>query len=188
MSIRADHKVTDGSTCPVHTILGKAIEKRQRAYLWTPTNTIAFVPRLLPTFFGDGRALFTISTINQRPAFWVIRACSTWGCAFDDRNSVGPDFSEIVDDILDELENAFGSGRCGYRGNNLFMPKRERVKSCRCEECLDRYGTARWPMVDRDGGCSWGRLDWPRCFDTVNNPVSPRGNLLAIEKAKGGAA
>lgn len=69
----------------------RAIEKRKRLYLWTPADAITFVPRVLPTVYGDGRALFTIATINQRPAYWVIRACSTWGCGLDREDSSGPD-------------------------------------------------------------------------------------------------
>ena len=51
--------------------LVKAIERRERAYLWTPADTISFIPRVLPTVYGDGRALFALATINQRPAYWV---------------------------------------------------------------------------------------------------------------------
>lgn len=79
----------DGSDDPVHMQLRMAIEKRQRSYLWIPEHSITFVPRLLPTIFGDGRALFTIATINQRPAYWVIRACSTWGSGHDGYPSSG---------------------------------------------------------------------------------------------------
>lgn len=170
----------DGSDDPIHTKLRRAVEKRERAYLWVPSDAISFVPRLLPTIFGDGRALFTIATINQRPAYWVIRACSTWGCGLDSRSAPGPDFMEMTDDIMTELEDAFGRGRCGYSGNSLFWPKKERIRNCQCEECTHRCNKARWPMVDDDGGCSWGRMDWPDGFDTVPNPLSWRGNLLAI--------
>lgn len=173
----------DGSDDPVHTKLRRAIEKRERAYLWTPSDAITFVPRVLPTIFGDGRALFTIATINQRPAYWVIRVCSTWGSGMDREDSTGPDFAEMTDDIMTELEEAFGRGRCGYSGNSLFWPKKERLRNCQCEECEDRYSRARWPMVDDEGGCSWSRIDWPKEFDTVPNPLSWRGNLLAVAPA-----
>ena len=170
----------DGASDPVHAMLRRAIEKSESAYLWVPADRIFFVPRLLPTIFGDGRALFMIATINQRPAYWVIRACSTWGCGLDREDAPGPDFAEMTDDIMTELEEAFGRGRCGYSGNSLFWPKKERMRHCQCEECADRHGRARWPMVDSDGGCSWSRRDWPKSFDTVPNPLSPMGNLLGI--------
>lgn len=172
----------DGSSDSIHKKLRRAIEKRERAYLWVSADAITFVPRLSPIIYGDGRALFTIATINQRPAYWVIRTCSTWSCGYDRENSVGPDFAEMTDDIMTDLEDHFGTGRCGYSGNSLFWPKRERIRDCQCEECSDRF-KARWPMVDDCGGCSWSRCDWPKGFDVVPNPLSWRGNLLAITPA-----
>lgn len=169
---------------PIHAKLRRAIEKRQSAYLWIPADAISFVPRLLPVIYGDGRALFAIATINQRPAYWVIRACSTWGCASDREDAPGPDFLDMTGDILTELEDAFGIGRCGYSGNSLFWPKKERIRDCQCEECTDRF-RARWPMVDGDGGCSWDRMNWPKEFPTEDNPLSWRGNLLAVSAPAG---
>ena len=168
----------NGSRNRVHAKLRVAIERRQRAHLWTPSDAITFVPRLLPTIYGDGRALFTIATINQRPAYWVIRGCSTWGCGSDREDAPGPDFAEMTDQIMSDLEDAFGRGRCGYSGNSLFWPKKERIQNCQCEECVDSH-TARWPEVDDNGGCSWSRIDWPKGFNTIKNPLSWRGNLLA---------
>lgn len=165
----------------IHARLRKAIEKRQTAFLWTPSDAISFIPRVSPTIYGDGRALFTIATINQRPAYWVIRACSTWGSGHDCDDAPGPDFGEMTDRIMTDLEEAFGRGRCGYSGNSLFWPKKERLRNCQCEECSDRYARARWPMVDDEGGCSWSRINWPKGFNTVPNPLSRFGNLLVIE-------
>lgn len=170
-------------TDPIMRRLVKAIEKRERAHLWTPADAITFTPRVLPKVYGDGRALFTLATINQRPAYWVIRACSTWGCGMDREDAAGPDFAEMTDEIMADLEDAFGRGRCGYSGNSLFWPKRERVQHCQCEECEDTW-RARWPAVDDYGGCSWSRIDWPAGFDTEPNPLSWRGNLLRAEPAQ----
>jgi hypothetical protein len=164
----------------IHKRLRKAIEKRQTACLWTQSDAITFIPRVSPTVYGDGRALFTIATINQRPAYWVIRACSTWGSGLDRDDAPGPDFAEMTDQIMTDLEEAFGRGRCGYSGNSLFWPRKERLRNCQCEECDEKGFKARWPMVDDDGGCSWSRIDWPKGFETVLNPLSRLGNLLAI--------
>lgn len=169
----------DASKEGLHIKLCKALERRERAYLWTPADTISFIPRVLPTVYGDGRALFTLATINQRPAYWIIRACSTWGCGMDRETSPGPDFAEWTDEILTDLEMAFGDGRCGYSGNSLFWSKRERMKDCKCEQCTEEP-VARWPMVDGSGGCSWSRMDWPKGFPTVESPLSRYGNLLAL--------
>lgn len=167
----------DGNDDPIHRRLVRAEEKRRKSYLWTPADTVSFVPRVLPTIYGDGRALFTLATINQRPRYWVIRACSTWGSGLDREDSPGPDFAEMTDDILTDLEDAFGNGRCSYSGNSLFWPKRDRLKGCQCEDC-EAGPMARWPMVDSCGGCSWSRIDWPPGFAVVPNPLSRLGNLL----------
>lgn len=176
--MKTDILCRDGNDDPLHVRLRRAVERRQSSYLWVPSQSITFTPRLLNTIYGDGRSLFTIATINQRPAYWIIRACSTWGCGFDREDSSGPDFGEMTDDIMTDLEEQFGSGRCGYTGNSLFWPKKDRIRDCQCEECSDRF-RARWPMVDDSGGCSWSRMDWPERFPTVPNPLSWRGNLLA---------
>ena len=164
-----------------HAKLKAAVEKKRTMYLWVPGDSRPFKPALLPVIYGDGRALFRITTINQRPAYWVIRACSTWGCGHDGNSATGPDFGEVADEIMTDLENEFGRGRCGYSGNSLFFPRRERMKDCKCEECSDRF-VARWPMVDDDGGCSWRRMEWPEGFRAVENPLSWEGNLLAPER------
>lgn len=162
----------------IHDRLRKVLEKPQTSYLWIPEHSIKFTPRLLPVICGDGRALFAMTTINQRPRYWIIRGCSTWGCGSDREDSTGPDFIEVADDLLTELEDAFGNGRCGYSGNSLFWPRRERIQNCKCEECDEKGWKARWPMVDAEGGCSWSRMDWPAEFPTVPHPLSPMGNLL----------
>lgn len=161
-----------------HERLRKAVERKQSSYLWTPRDMITFTPRLLPVICGDGRALFTIATINQRPRYWVIRGCSTWGCGYDREDSSGPDFAELTDDLMSELEDHFGRGRCGYSGNSLFYPRRERIQWCECEECDEKGWKASWPMVDDNGGCSWSRMDWPEGFATVRHWLSWEGNLL----------
>lgn len=160
-----------------HARLVAAIEKPERSYLWIPENSIEFTPRVLPLVYGDGRALFTLSTNNQRPAYWVIRGCSSWGSGLDNDTAEGPDFAELTDTLLTDLEEAFGNGRCGYSGESLFWPKADR--HCDCDECQNDY-VASWPEVDGYGGCLWSRCDWPDEFDVVPNPLSDLGNLLAV--------
>lgn len=173
-----DERSADGDE--VHERLRTAIEVKQTSYLWVEGDTPPFTPRLLPVIYGDGRALFAISTINQRPRYWIIRGCSTWGCGMDREDASGPDFAELTDNLIYALEDAFGRGRCGYSGNSLFWPRKERLRNCQCEECDEKRWKASWPMVDDDGGCSWGRMDWPKEFPTEPNPLSWRGNLLSI--------
>lgn len=155
---------------PIQAALRKAIERKDStSYLWTPGDTQPFVPRVLPHVFGDGRALLALTTLNQRPAYWVIRVDSSW----DDE-----EIHEYMDDILTELEDAFGRGRCSYSANNLFWTKRERLANCQCEECSDGRFRARWPMVDDEGGRSWGWMTWPKGFDVEPHPHRRRANLL----------
>lgn len=166
----------------IHQRLKKLVEKRTKDYLWVPEDAITFVPRLLSTVYGDGRALYTLSTLNQRPAYWIIRGDSDWTSGMDYPgvyyHELPPeglhDFGDYTDEILTDLEDCFGSGRCGYNGSSLFHAKKYRT--CTCEECSDRW-IARWPTVDGDGGCAWGRMDWPDEFDTVKNPFY-RGRIL----------
>lgn len=160
---------TPKATDPIHSALVKAIERKVTSYLWTPGDTPPFIPRVLPKVFGDGRALLALSSINQRPAYWVIRVGSTW----DDE-----EIHEHMDDIWEALEDAFGNGRCGYSGNSLFWLKRERIADCQCEECSDGRFRARWPMVDADGGCGWQWIEWPDGFDVEPHPQRFRANLL----------
>ncbi|MBY0361819.1 MAG: hypothetical protein K2X45_07915, partial [Phreatobacter sp.] len=111
---------------PIHAALKQAVEIRERSWLWIEEDGVWFVPKLLPMIYGDGRALFALSTINQRPRYWIIRGCSSWGCGSDREDTDGPDFAELTDEFLTDLEEAFGNGRCGYSGNSLFWPKKER--------------------------------------------------------------
>lgn len=171
----------DGYGDVIYERLRQKLEKRKTSFLWTEGDTPPFKPALLPLIYGDGRALFTVASINQRPRYWIIRADSSWGSGSDTDETDGPDFSELADDILTDLEDHFGSGRCGYSGNSLFWPKRERILTCQCEDCSDGRFRARWPMVDGDGGCSWSRMDWPAGFDTIPNRLSGHGNLLRTE-------
>ena len=160
----------------LHERLRQRVDRRVKSYLWVPGDTPAFRPALLPLIYGDGRALFALTTINQRPRYWVIRGGSEWTCGENDSSL---DFGDLVDDMFDDLKNAFGRGRCGYCGNSLFSPRRERMKNCQCEECSDTF-IARWPAVDDDYGCSWDRMDWPKGFPVVPNPMSRLGNFLAL--------
>jgi hypothetical protein len=154
----------------IHKRLKKVIEVKTKRYLWTPADAISFVPRLSRLILGDGRALFHFTTLNNRPAFWVIRG----DCAWD--SDGGSSLGDFADDILTDLEEEFGNARCGYSGADLYLPKKER--DCDCEECSDKM-RATWPMVDGQGGCSWSRTDWPKEFRVAQVDHYPFRNVLA---------
>lgn len=167
-----------------HKRLVAAIEVPHSAYLWVPADSIDFTPRVLPIIYGDGRALFRITTINDRPAWWMIRGCSTWGCCDDRDDAAGPDFGELTDDILTDMEDAFGNARCGYSGSSLRHSRAERIQWCQCDDCDDEETLSSFPEVDGSGGCSWSRVDWPVGFEVEPNPLSPFGNLLRPQSSE----
>lgn len=152
-----------------HAKLKKAVERRERTRLWVSDPWFFFTPKVLSKVYGDGRRIFALTTMNQRPAYWVIRV---------DSRCDSEEFGELTDDILTALEEEFGNGRCSYSGNNLFWTKRERRAHCDCEDCRE-LPVAKWPMVDGDGGCSWGRMQWPAGFDTDES-----GYILTTPKEK----
>lgn len=160
----------------LHYALRAAVEVKTTRCLWTWADRITFKPMLCDTVWGDGRALFKLTTINNRPAFWIIRGDSGWSC--DDGD--GPEFVEFTDDILTALEGQFGSARCGYSGSSLYLEPEYR--DCDCDECSGPYmEVAKWPMVDDDCGCSWSRMKWPRLrarYTTVPHPFSWKGDLI----------
>lgn len=155
---------------PLHAALRQAICVPTTRYLWTPADAITFVPALSDTVYGDGRALLRLSTINSRPAFYVIRIDSRWALGLDYRAPYeATDVVEFIDQILWDLEEQFGCGR--YCGDES-----ECAEDCACRD---------WPALDDQDGCSWGRMDWPaelgvRLFP---HPYSPQDNLIAREAA-----
>jgi hypothetical protein len=168
----------DASSDDLHKRLKVAVEVKTSSYLWVPADTITFVPPVLSTVYGDGRALFRITTINDRPAYWIVRGDSGWQVQNYRAPDDAPDFGDFTDDVLNDLEGEFGSSRCGYNGSSLYTPPAERV--CTCEECADTENIAKWPEVDDSGGCSWGRMNWPAGFETVPHPYAPSYRLLAV--------
>lgn len=161
---------------PLHEALRAAVEVEQTSYLWVPADEITFVPRLLDTIYGDGRALFSMTTINNRPAYWLVRGDSGWSCDDSRASDDAPDFGDFTDDILTDLEDQFGRARCGYSGANLYLPPEDR--GCDCEECLEEP-PAEWPMVDENGGCSWSRRSWP-ALDGVTFEPHPFGRSANV--------
>jgi hypothetical protein len=150
-----------------HALLKGQVEVWTRSYLWTPRDAITFKPALCSTVYGDGRALFRVTTMNLRPAYYVIRCDSRWDCSDPDSPDDVPDFGDFTDEILTELEGEFGDARCGYSGSSRYLRREDR--GCDCEECEDP-SRAQWPEVDAEGGCSWGRMRWPAGFPTVAHP------------------
>lgn len=172
----------------IHAQLKAAVEVETEQYLWTPAHMIRFTPALLPVVYGDGRALFVVSTINQRPRYWIIRGDSQWAVDTDS-NSPWPalsenDFDDLLDDILSDMEEHFGRAECSYCGRGLSCyadgpPEEARCGERGCEAPDEVEAGCGWPSVDSNGGCSWSRMKWPDCFATTPHPWARwRANLL----------
>jgi hypothetical protein len=172
----------------IHARLKAAIEIETTAHLWTPSGAITFTPYLMNTIYGDGRALFYVGTINQRPRYWVIRGDSGWDCGNDYPGREDDEFyiGEFIEEIITHLEEELGTARCGYCGQSLSMYSPEEWREanppvcdqegCEAQEDLDA-GCA-WPAVDDNGGCHWGRKKWPEGFEATSHPLDWRSNLL----------
>jgi hypothetical protein len=139
-----------------------------------PDDAITFTPHVLSKVYGDGRALFGMGTLNSRPAYWVIRGCSSWTTDSDrDKPYEATNFVEMADEILFDLEEEFGSVRCGtdYEFNSMGRPY-----------CLEsgRFLAERhigYPTVDSEDGCHWHREDWP---DLDGVPLQPHPFALRV--------
>lgn len=151
---------------PVHAALRMAVCVPTKRYLWTPSDAIEFVPALCSTVFGDGRALLSFTTVNNRPAFYVVRIDSRWTID-DDRDPPedAADVREFVDDICEALEDEFG--------------RRDPDSEETDPEILE-YGNP-WPAISDRDGCMWGRMDWPNLpgFTIVKHPYSRTEQILS---------
>lgn len=157
-------------TCPAddvaQTALRAAICLPTRRYLWVPSDEIEFTPALSNTRFGDGRALLHLTTINSRPAFYVLRIDSRWRLHLDcEVPTDAPELVEFIDDICFALEDEFGNGRPDDDDD---------------DEEVRQYGMP-WPALDDRDGCSWGRADWPDLdnLSFVPHPYAPYCRILA---------
>lgn len=128
-----------------------------RRCLWTDADAITFTPAVLEQTFGDGRALFALTTINNRPAFWIVRGDSTWSTGDD---YLAPDNApcfgdwEHLDPVMSAIEEEFGSTSCYERNINGVWIDSE----------TKRFIPHKWtdyPVLNDEIGCSWWRLDWP---------------------------
>jgi hypothetical protein len=161
-------------TLDLITLALRAAQTPIQRYLWTPKDMITFTPRVLGETFGDGRALFALTTINCRPAFWIVRGCSTWTTSDYDAPDDAPNFIEHVDSIVEAIEGQFGSVR-NYERN---------ARGDWIEEETKRFVPRKWteyPVMDDENGCSWDRLDWP-ALDGVTftpHPFASRFKILA---------
>jgi len=161
----------------------RAAQKPLTRYLWTPSDAITFTPRVLTKTYGDGRALFGVGTINSRPAYWIIRGCSTWSSGLDcDHPDDATDITEHIDEIVTDLESEFGRAECGYE----YEWEGDRI---RCKESgrFLSYADISYPVVNYNGGAHWFRLDWPKSVKTVKHQFA-RATILASRRQRSAEA
>lgn len=135
-----------------HNALRRAVSVPTSVYLWVPEDAITVTPPLSDLIYGDGRALLSLTTTFDRPAFWLIRIDSRWDAgqpsyADDD----APDIQGFIDYIVTNLVSEFGEGTPGWYDH---QEEEEREP---------------FPAIWTDGGYSWRWHDWP----AEAGPVEP---------------
>lgn len=154
--------MTDIETCqakgdPLHEALRAIVSVPTRRCLWTDADAITFTPEVADTVFGDGLALFRITTIHCRPAYWIIRGDSSWQTGADsDAPDDAPEFIEFVDEICFAMEEEFGRGR---PDDNAIMGRDGRYRDMDTGKFA--FGKQPYPAFDDRDGSMWERLDWP---------------------------
>jgi hypothetical protein len=66
---------------------------------------------VLGTVFGDGKKTIWMTSINVRPAYWVVRVDSSWcldNCEHPDGKLQAP--REWLEDVYQAIESEFGTG------------------------------------------------------------------------------
>lgn len=129
-------------------MLKAAIEVEFLGSLWTEGDSGMLTPYVCEASFGDGFHLLTLSTINQRPNYHVVRVHSGWNASnWHNGETVG----EHIDEILTAIEE-----ECGQR---YFVD--EECETCEPGGYECRCGDGQpWPAIEADGGCSWGHIRW----------------------------
>jgi hypothetical protein len=145
-------------------MLKEAIEVEFIGSLWVEGDSGPMTPFVIDAVFGDGLHLLTISTINQRPNYWVVRVDSSWREPRrwrDFRPNQNHEIGDEIDAIIDAIED-----ECGRAGNCLDEP----CDNCEntCCKCSDDFDAGEaFPEIDYDTGCSWGEIRWPWLMKTI---------------------
>lgn len=86
----------------------KKIERRTVGSLWGQKRI--FTPRVLGTVFGDGGKILYLSSINVRPAYWVVRIDSKWSTSNWEKNEGLMLPCDWLEDVYQAIEHQFGTG------------------------------------------------------------------------------
>lgn len=122
--------------------LRRQIETPRMGYLWGQKAGV-FTPRLLDKVWGDGRRLFAVYPIFQRPKYVAARVGSSVKSLVDEDEHGHC----VIDAIYDAAEDQFGRCHCRDCDEDDDEPY---------PECDGFPADADW-----GGGSSWSALDWP---------------------------
>lgn len=143
--------------------------------LWTGGTDTTFTPAVVARSFGDGRALFKFTTIQNRPAYWLVRGCTSWTEGHDAPEGRIP-FADSADEVVEAIEDEFGGT------HHYDRDARGRYVDQETGERIDR-GDARveFPVIESETGCSWALIDWPDLpgIDLVPHPHERGVRVLA---------
>ena len=129
-------------------MLKEVIEVEFIGTLWVEGDSGPMTPYVCEASFGDGMPLLTISTINQRPNYHVVRVHSGW----DQSNwSAGENVGDHIDEILWAIEDECGRTRWNEDDRGDGRDERGRFVA----------GPDPWPAIEAEGGCCWGHIRWP---------------------------
>lgn len=135
------------------TALLKAAQSPVKRWLWTEANAVTFTPEVVDEALGDGRALFKVTTIHNRPRYWLVRGCSSWSCDEAGAPDDAPEMCDAIDDVEDAIAGQFGSMSHYERDENGDWVDEDGEK---LEDGFDDY-----PTINPADGRMWERIDWP---------------------------
>ena len=130
---------------PIQAGIREALCVPTKRCLWTPDDEIEFTPPLSNTIYGDGKALLGVSTIYDRPAFWIVRIDGGWVTESDFPRGDGMDVREAIEEITECLYDEFGNGE----------PLEDDE-----DPAIREYGFP-FPAINLQDGFHWFRIDWP---------------------------
>lgn len=136
---------------PDHETVRRLYGEPTRRYLWVPEDAIDFTPPVSEVVYGDGGAVYSVTTCYNRPASWVFRGDTRWS---------EDDLSLIVETVLVNLSREFGDGE---PPDPDYDP----------EEAADYPDGRPYPAVDMRDGYSFCRLDEFSPLVLLPHPETP---------------
>lgn len=118
------------------------VEKTRKVRFWGATYTVT--PKLVPFVWGDGKQWMCLEPLNTRPNYYVLCIDSRVSLDDLDADEAGVDFHDLLSDVLDAIEDAFG-----------------RADDAEAEDA-DENGMRAWPALNDSSGLSWGEHETPQ--------------------------